>query len=90
MIVIALVSLALGLALFLALVSALDRVSIAADGADFIGGAFVLPMKEAKRPRGIQEEDLPRFVFRDRPWAPPAGTSAPPSPRFGRTPLAVG
>ena len=90
MIVIALVSLALGLAIFLALAYALDRVGVAANGADALGNAFVLPMKEAGRPRGVQEEDLPRFVFRDRPWAPPAGTSAPSGPRFGRTPLAVG
>ena len=90
MIVIALVSLGLGLALFLALAYALDRVGIAANGTDFIGSAFVLPMSEALRPRGVQEEDLPRFVFRDRPWAPLAGMSAPADPRFGRTPIAVG
>ena len=90
MIVIALVSLGLGLAIFLALTYTLDRVTIAANGMDFVGNAFVLPVTEAKRPRGVQEEDLPRFVFRDRPWTPPARTSAPAGPRFGRTPLAVG
>ena len=90
MIVIALVALGLGLALILALTYALDRVTVAAYGIDFVGNAFVMPTKEAKRPRGVQEEDLPRFVFRDRPWTPPAGTSAPAGPRFGRTPIAVG
>ena len=90
MIVIALVSLGLGLALFVAIAFAIDRVTIASNGTDFLGSAFVLPMKEAKRPRGVQEADLPRFVFRDRPWTPPAGTFAPAAPRFGRTPLAVG
>jgi hypothetical protein len=90
MIVIALISLGLGLAIILALIYALDRVTVAANGMDFVGNAFVLPMKEVERPRGVQEVDLPRFVFRDRPWAPPVGTSAPAGPRFGRTPLAVG
>jgi hypothetical protein len=90
MIVIALVALGLGLALILALTYALDRVSVAANGVDFVGNAFVLPMNEAKRPRGVQEVDLPRFVFRDRPWAPPVGTSTPAGPLFGRAPLAVG
>ena len=90
MIVIALVSLGLGLALFVAIAFSIDRVTIASNGTDFLGSAFVLPMTEAKRPRGVQEADLPRFVFRDRPWTSPADTPAPAGPRFGRTPLAVG
>ena len=89
MTVIALGSLGLGLALVFALAYAFDRVSVPANGMDFLGSAFVLPTKEAKRPRGVQEADLPRFVFRDRPWAPPAGTSASAAPRLGRTPMAV-
>ena len=89
MMVIVLVSLGLGLAVFIAVAFAIDRVGVAANGTDFLGSAFVVPTKEARRPRGVQEADLPPFVFRDGPWAPPAGTSAPAGPRFGGSPIAV-
>ena len=35
--------------------------------------AFVISTSMPPRPRGVQEEDLPRFVFRDR--APSAGAA---------------
>lgn len=45
---------------------------LGAGSTDSIAGLFVLPAMPP-RPRGVQENDLPPFVFRD---AKPIGTSA--------------
>jgi len=75
--VIAIVILAILVAVVLAaaLSIAASRVEVATSSAGALGAFFVSPAMPA-RPRGAQEEDLPRFVFRD-PVASPATTSAP-------------
>lgn len=89
MIVITLVSLALAFALIGGLAFSVDRAGVAASSPGVIGIAFVPPDHET-RALGVQEADLPRFVFRDRPWAPPIDASAERVP-FGRVPkLALG
>ena len=82
MIVITLISLGLAAAIIIGLAYSLDRAGIAADGP----GSFGVPFVASDLPgqaRGVQEEDLPRFVFRDRPWAPPADAPTPVK-RIGR------
>ena len=37
-------------------------------------GTFFVGQSMSPRPRGVQEEDLPRFVFRDRVASPATGT----------------
>jgi type IV secretory pathway protease TraF len=51
------------------------RVDVATSSSGALGAFFVSPGMSA-RPRGVQEEELPRFVFRDR-VASPATASAP-------------
>lgn len=89
MIVITLVSLALAVALIVGLAFSIDQAGVAASSPGVIGMTSVAPDAET-RARGVQEADLPRFVFRDRPWAPPSGASPERAP-FGRVPkLALG
>ena len=83
MIVITLVSLGLAFAIILGLAFSLDRVGIASTGPGTIGIAFIATNPE--RAPGVQEDDLPRFVFQDRPWAPPAGVPVVAEP-IGQTP----
>jgi hypothetical protein len=89
MFVITLVSLALTLALIVGLMSSLDRAGIAGSSPGVLGIPF-LTAERPTRAQGVQEVDLPRFVFRDRPWAPPLDAPAPEAP-LGRVPkLALG
>ena len=69
MIAIGLLSFGIGVALFLGLSYVLDRAGVASDASDTLGVLFVMP-NQPKRPRGVQEDDLPRFAFRsDAPVA---------------------
>ena len=89
MLFITVISLVLGVAAILGLAISLDRAGIAADGPGSFGIAFI-GTDHSGLARGVQEEDLPRFVFRDRPWAPPADAPTP-AKRFGRvSKLALG
>lgn len=89
MIVITLVSLALAVALIVGLAFSIDQAGVAASSPGVIGMTSVAPDHETLA-RGVQEGDLPRFVFRDLPWAPPIDASAERG-RFGRVPkLALG
>jgi len=62
MFAIALISFGLGLALILALAFGLGRAGVAPDSSSILGIGFSAP-DLTRRPRGVQEEDLPRFVF---------------------------
>ena len=79
MIVITLISLGLAFAIIVGLAFSLDRVGIASTGPGTIGIAFIASNLPERAP-GVQEDDLPRFVFQDRPWTPPAGASTPTAP----------
>jgi hypothetical protein len=57
----------IALVLLAALAFAASRVGV--DASTWPSAIFVSPAMPP-RPRGIQEEDLPRFVFRDRAAAP--------------------
>lgn len=59
---------------------AASHVEVATSSSGALAAFFVSPAMPA-RPRGAQEEDLPRFMFHDR-VASPAAASA---PAFGRT-----
>lgn len=52
----------LSIAAFLLVILAVAK--LAGDSADSFADLFIFPTMPA-RPRGVQEEDLPRFVFND-------------------------
>jgi hypothetical protein len=69
MIVIASLAVGLGVILIAGLMLVLDRAGVAGDITNSLGTAFVGPYRATRAPH-IQEEDVPRFVFRT---ATPAG-----------------
>jgi hypothetical protein len=69
-----------------ALAFAATRVEVASTSTSSFGG-FVVSAPMPARPRGVQEEDLPPFVFHDRPAPVHARSSAP--SRYGH-PATVG
>ena len=75
MIAIVILMILVAVVLAAALSIAASRVEVATSSAGALGAFFVSPAMPA-RPRGVQEEELPRFVFRDR-LASPATVSAP-------------
>ena len=80
------IGIAIGLALILSVALA-DAIVETSSSAIWTAGNLFLSPRLPDRPRGVQEEDLPPFVFRDRPAPVHARSSV--SAHFGQ-PAPVG